>query len=390
MLAALRRVLTILTVAAVWLAAFAAPSHAAPPKKPPPPIAADAGASPPPSTPPSPPSANGPLKVYTKPVEPFAFQVDGKPVGFSIDLWDRIAKDAGIAYEIHWVQTVGELIEALQKKEGDVAVAAISITAEREKIIDFSQPFYESGLGILVSASPQSPIRAVLRSLLSADFLKLCALLFGLLVITSHLLWFFERSRNPDQFPQTYLNGLWESAWWAISTILSGGCDNKGPIVIGGRIVGAFWMLTSIILVSYFTASITTAMTLNQLSTEINGPNDLPGKKVATVKGSTAESYLKNHRATVKAFTNIDDAYVALAKNEVVAVVYDSPILLYHAAKDPDGKQKVVGRIFQKQNYGIALQQESAHRKRINETLLKLRESGFLDELNTRWFGNQD
>ena len=38
MLAALRRVLTILTIATVWFAAFAAPSHAAPPKKPPPPV----------------------------------------------------------------------------------------------------------------------------------------------------------------------------------------------------------------------------------------------------------------------------------------------------------------------------------------------------------------
>jgi ABC-type amino acid transport substrate-binding protein len=327
-----------------------------------------------------------PLKIYTKPVEPFSYEEGGKPVGFSIDLWDRLAKEAGIQYEIHWVKTVNELIDALKNKEADGAVAAISITAEREKDVDFSTPFYESGLGILVGATQQSSVWAVVKGFFTADFLKLCSLLVVLLVVTAHLIWFFERKRNPDQFPAPYFAGIWESAWWAISTILSGGCDNKGPIVFGGRIVGAFWMLTSIILVAYFTASATTIMTVNQLTGDINGPSDLPGKVVGTVKGSTAEKYLSEHRVHVKEYTTIDDAYEALDKKDVKAIVYDAPILLFHTNKEHGG-HKVVGRIFQKQSYGVALQPGSPYRKPINEALLKLREAGNIDELQTKWFG---
>jgi polar amino acid transport system substrate-binding protein len=330
------------------------------------------------------------LKVYTKPIEPFAFQQDGKAAGFSIELWERLAKEANLEYEIVWADSVSALIDALKKREADAAIAAISITAERQAVVDFSQPFYESGLSILVNAQTQSSLALVAKSLFNADFVKLVGVVFAMLFVTAHLVWLFERKYNPEQFPAPYLRGVWESAWWAISTILSGGCDAKGPVVIGGRIVGAFWMLVCIVFITYFTASITTIMTVNQLSSDINGPSDLPGRPVATVKGTTAERYLTGKKAEVHAFATIDEAYDALAKKSVQAVVYDAPILLYHVKNASGLKQQVVGRLFQRQNYGIGLQHDSPHRGALNDALLRLREAGFLDDLQTKWFGNQE
>jgi polar amino acid transport system substrate-binding protein len=330
------------------------------------------------------------LKVYTKPIEPFAFQKDGKAAGFSIELWDRLAKETNVEYELVWLESVGGLIDALKKKEADAAIAAISITAERQAAVDFSQPFYESGLSILVNAQSQSSLGLLAKSLFTPEFVKLLLAVLVLLFFTAHLVWVFERKRNPEQFPAPYFKGVWESGWWAISTILSGGCDAKGPVVIGGRIVGAFWMLVCIIFITYFTASITSIMTVQQLTSDINGPNDLPGRPVATVKGTTAEKYLASRKVEVHAFTTIDEAYAALDKKQVQAVVYDAPILLFHLKSNPGLKQQVVGRLFQRQNYGVGLQHDSTHRAAINEALLKLRESGFLDELQTKWFGNQD
>lgn len=145
-------------------------------------------------------------------------------------------------------------------------------------------------------------------------------MLLILLVVCAHLVWFFERKANPEQFPQPYGKGLWESSWWAISTILSGGCDAKGPNHVAGRIFGAIWMLTCIIVITYFTAAITTVMTVSQLQSDINGPNDLPGKDVATVAGSTAEKYLNSHGAKVHTFPTIDEAFAAMDKKDVDAV----------------------------------------------------------------------
>jgi ABC-type amino acid transport substrate-binding protein len=282
------------------------------------------------------------------------------------------------------------VVDALKNKQADAGVAAISITSEREGVVDFTTPFYESGLGVLVKAHGQSATSVIADAIFSTIVLKFALLLLVILLIVAHLIWFFERNANPEQFPKPYLRGIWESAWWALATILSGGCDAKGPVVVVGRIVAAFWMLLCIVVITYFTAAITTIMTVNQLSSDINGINDLPGKKVATVKGSTAETYLNEHGLKVSPFDTIDGAFEALAHDEVDAVVYDQPILDYHVKVGGAASEQVVGRLFQRQNYGIALQQDSPYRKQINSALLKLREEGVIDELGAKWFGDEN
>jgi len=208
--------------------------------------------------------------------------------------------------------------------------------------------------------------------------------------VASHLLWAFERKANPENFPESYRKGLWESLWWTVSTIITGGCENKAPIGVAGRLVAVVWMLAGILLVSYLTASVTTVMTVNQLTSDISGPADLPGQLVATVSGSTAEKFLAERRVDVHAYPTIADAYAALSKHEVKAVVYDAPVLLYHVNTAGAGQQRVVGQVFEKQNYGFGLQQNSKYRKPINEAMLRLQESGFFDELQKKWFGATD
>jgi polar amino acid transport system substrate-binding protein len=129
-------------------------------------------------------------------------------------------------------------------------------------------------------------------------------------------------------------------------------------------------------------------MTVSQLQSDINGPDDLPGKKVATVQGSTAEKYLKAHGSKVSSFDTIDGAFEAMDKKDVVAVVYDEPILSYHVKVAGVRGQTVVG-LFERQNYGIGLQPGSPLRKDINTILLRLAEEGVIDELRTKWFGDQ-
>jgi ABC-type amino acid transport substrate-binding protein len=326
------------------------------------------------------------LQVYTKPIEPFSFQRDGKDLGFALDLWTRIADKLGVEYELHWEKTVGDLIDKVKSGQGDVGIAAISITSEREKSVDFTTPYYESGLAILARAQGKGIVDLMKETFWTKGTAKGALVIVIVLVICAHLVWFFERRNNAEQFPQPYGKGLWESSWWAISTILSGGCDAKGPNHVIGRFFGAIWMLTCIIVITYFTAAITTVMTVSQLQADINGPNDLPGKEVATVGGSTAEKYLKEHGVKVHAFPTIDEAFAAMDKKQVDAVVYDEPILAYHVNVAGARGQTVVG-LFERQNYGIALQPGSPLRKQINTILLELAEEGVIDELRAKWFG---
>lgn len=342
--------------------------------------------------PPSAPRAEGRVRVVTRNLEPFSFEKEGRRVGYAAELWDQVARETGLEYDVQTVSTAQEIIDALKNRTADVGVGALSVTAQREAIIDFSQPFYESGLQVLVAGSTASfadNIFALLRNLFNLQLIGMFALLLLTMFIISHLVWRYEHRVNADMWPEDYRRGMWESFWWTISTLLVGGADNKGPVGVGGRVVAIVWMLLSIVLVSLLTASFTTTLTINTLKGDINGPNDLPGRQVATVNGSTAETWLTERGAKVQPMPSVTECLAALQDGKVDAIVYDAPVLQYEAAKANNEKLQMVGPMFQRQNYAFALQQDSNLRERLNQALLSLHERGAGNDLRKKYFGDE-
>ncbi len=123
-----------------------------------------------------------------------------------------------------------------------------------------------------------------------------------------------------------------------------------------------------------------------QLRGDINGPEDLPGRKVGTTTGSTAAGFLKTAKVEPVEFTRIEEAFTALDTKQLDAVVFDAPVLLYYTANKGSSKARVVGPLLHKESYGILFPQGSPLRKPVNEALLKLRENGTYDALYAKWF----
>ncbi|MCP4345245.1 MAG: glutamine ABC transporter substrate-binding protein GlnH [Desulfobacterales bacterium] len=82
---------------------------------------------------------------------PFEFKQEGKYVGFDIDLWDAVAKDLKLKYKLQPMDFNG-LIPALQTNNIDVAIAAMTVKSKREEVVDFSYPYYDAGLLLMVRA----------------------------------------------------------------------------------------------------------------------------------------------------------------------------------------------------------------------------------------------
>ena len=326
------------------------------------------------------------LTVVVKPAKPFVFDRAGATIGYSVELWRRVAQEAGFEFELKSVPTVPELIDAIKQKQADVGVGAISITAEREAVLDFSHPFYESGLQILAAEQGGSSIGRAFKKLFTKDNAILLGGLLLALVAISHVLWFVERRRNPESFPESYAAGIWEATWWSICTGITGGCENKAPLGVFGRLVAIIWMLAGMALVATVTANLTSTMTVDTLVSDIKSMADLQGETIGTVSGSAAERYLAARSNKVRGFPDIEAACGELATGKVKAVVYDAPILRYYLSENAGSKLQLVGEIFDKQNYGFALQEGSPLRKRINQALLTVAEQGFFADLDKKWF----
>jgi len=330
------------------------------------------------------------IRVVTKPVEPFSFSEGGQLKGFSVDLWDAVAKEANLQFEMQNLESVPAMLDAVKAKQADVAIAAISITAERHAMMDFSQPYFDSGLQILVASNAARSGTAfgnLSHQFMNWSTVRVVGLVLLVMFAISHLVWWFERRRNPEMYPEPYGPGVWESFWWTISMLCTGGCEAKGPMGVPARLVAILWMVVSIVLIAYFTAAVTTEMTVKSLTGDISGPGDLPGVKVGTVAASTAETWLRKNKAKVSPYPDVASAIAALNSGELKAVVYDAPVLRYYLSKKIGTRLRLVGPVFEKQSYGIGLQQDSALRVPINRALLALNERGFMDELLKKWFG---
>ena len=106
------------------------------------------------------------------------------------------------------------------------------------------------------------------------------------------LVWWFERRKNPNQFGGNPAKGIGSGFWWSAVTMTTVGYGDKAPLTVGGRLVALVWMFVALIIISSFTAAITSSLTVTQLESAVKGPEDLPKIRVGAIENTTSESYL--------------------------------------------------------------------------------------------------
>jgi len=315
------------------------------------------------------------LVVGTKEAPPFSMKTeDGTWTGIGIDLWREIAAQLDLPFEFRETDLEG-LLDGVADRSLDVAVAAITVTSEREKTMDFTQPYFHTGLGIVVAHKHRSPWLAVFRSLLSPTILQFVAGLFLFMILVGSLMWLLERKSNPGHFGSGRIDGINSGIWWSAVTLTTVGYGDKTPVTTRGRVLALFWMLVGIAAVSFLTAHITSNLTLVQLTSPIKGPEDLIHVRVGSVTDTTSSNYLKENHMLFYPYQTASEGLRDVAKGKIDALVYDKPILQYLIRKDFLTDLEVLPITFFPQDYGIALPARSPLREPINRSLLQIKES---------------
>jgi ABC-type amino acid transport substrate-binding protein len=303
---------------------------------------------------------------------PFAMKDgNGQWDGIAVRLWRHVASDLGVQYELREMSP-SDLLAAIEEGKLAAVVTAVA-TAEREQLVDFSHPYYSTGLGIAVPQASAAPDWfVVMGNLVSWSFLKIIGLLVLVLMIAGSLVWVFERRANPEQFSDRPLKGIADGLWWAVVTMTSVGYGDKAPRTRLGRVLAGIWMLSAIILISVFTAHITSTLTVTSLAGRVRGPADLPHVRVGTLRDSAAQSQLRAALGlAASGYDSFADGLEALAHGEIDAFVAGEPILRYEVANRFHGRLQVLGSSFMREDYAFALPLDSPLRRNINESLLR-------------------
>lgn len=311
-----------------------------------------------------------PLRVAVKPAPPFVIETsDGQFEGIAIELWRDIEARQSLESELSAV-SLEELLLGVEEGRFDVGIGALTVTAERERRIDFSHPFHSSGLGIAAREGGSVWV-AVLSGLLSRDFLRAAIGLSLLLLAVGALVWWFERRHNDEDFDARVGPGLGSGFWFAAVTMTTVGYGDKAPRSLGGRIVSFVWMFAAIIVISFFTAGLASSLTVNSLRAAVEGPEDLGRARVGTIDGTTSAQYLHSRGIDFTDHATVARLVAALESGSIEAAVYDAPILRWMLHSRGTDDLIMLPGTFERQEYAFALAENSPWRERLNRALLE-------------------
>jgi len=336
----------------------------------------------------NPPISDKELIVATKEAPPFVIKgADGTLRGISIDLWRRIADRLQLRYRFSEQPTVQTLLAGTAEGSFDAAIAAVTVTAARDRIVDFTQPFYSTGLGIAVPLN-ESRWMSVSRALLSFRFFQAVLALVGIAIVVGFLIWLLERGKT-EHFTGG-AKGIGTGLWWSAIAMTQAGAAQNAPATLPGRIVAIGWMIASVIVIAVFTAGITSTLTKRELQGAVHGVNDLRSVRVGVPAGSAPADYLDHQQISSRGFVGPQDGLKALQAGAIDAFVYDKPLLIWLVLRDFSSTLRVLDVTFDNQNYAIALPKGSSLRQLLNPPLLEETEGDWWQQTLFEYLGKTE
>ena len=330
------------------------------------------------------------VTVSTYDIEPFVMTEDGVKSGFTIDLLNAIAKRTGWTYNYVDGKTVKGILDDATAKRADAAAAAISITADRADVVDFSQPILNAGLQIVVPAGAIERSQPGLSDFLKLLFSKTMAVwllaALALTVIPAHIIWLLERRHADSMVSKSYFPGIFQAFGWGLGMLAA--APDDAPRHWQTRSLGVLWAFVSIIFVAYYTATLTANLTVEKFDSQIGSPTDLVGRTVCTIADTTAATYLNEIGVNFTGAPRLEDCYAGLKNGDFEAVVTDAPLLQYYVAHDGAGVGEIASPIFQFEDYGVAFPLGSDLRKQFDDALLSIRENGDYEIIKRKWLGD--
>ncbi|XP_064636089.1 glutamate receptor-like isoform X2 [Lineus longissimus] len=373
-------------------------------------------------------SENKTKRITSILVDPFLYQKtdseDGIPLvgndrfeGYCKDLAQLISEMAKFSYQIQivkdrkygalengsWTGMIGELT----RQEADIVIAPLTITSKRERVVDFSKPFMNLGISIMIKKpDKQKPgVFSFLAPL--APRVWFCILLAA--VVVSLFLFFVSRVSPTEWivekalYSETLLNefGFGNSLWYALGAFMQQGGD-AAPRSMSGRVVASVWSLFCLILISSYTANLAAFLTIERMLTPINSVEDLAGQneiKYGTIDSGSTKSFFESSKISVYKGMGqrmLEDPSVFVkSKREGVervrsskgkyAFLTESTMNEFTNQRKPCNTMKV-GDNLDSKGYGVATPLNSDIRSDVNLAVLKLREEETLTTLQKKWW----
>ena len=275
------------------------------------------------------------IGIHEKP--PYATKnASGEWDGLAVELWKNIVARTGLRFEFVELR-FEQILPAIAEGRIDAAVGEMTVTAEWEKSVRFTQPYLISSGG---AALPPKIWHTNWRQIAGVFFswtlvLVLLAILAGMFLV-SVLIWALERHHRVGHF-RGGLKGFGSALWFSASTVTGVGYGDAVPASFVGRLISFIWMLAGVLLVAGFTATVASSMSAATIG-DLNGKRvkelaDLRHYSCGVMTGSLAHQILVQDGLNYTEFETFEEAFKAMADGKIETVVGDKLCLRYFAKR---------------------------------------------------------
>ncbi|XP_031646294.1 glutamate receptor ionotropic, kainate 4 [Oncorhynchus kisutch] len=303
-----------------------------------------------------------------------------------------------------WTGMVGELIS----RKADLAVAGLTITAEREKVIDFSKPFMTLGISIMYRVhlgrrpgyfSFLDPFSPGVWLFMLLAYLAVSCVLFLVARLTPYE-WY-----NPHPCLKGRCNllinqySLGNSFWFPVGGFMQQG-STIAPRALSTRCVSGVWWAFTLIIISSYTANLAAFLTVQRMEVPIESVDDLADQtaiEYGTMHGGSTMTFFQNsryqtyqrmwnfmHSKQPSVFVKSTEEGIARVVNSNYAYLLESTMNEYYRQRNCNLTQ--IGGLLDTKGYGIGMPVGSVYRDEFDLAILKLQEDNRLEILKRKWW----
>ncbi|XP_070581488.1 glutamate receptor ionotropic, NMDA 2A-like [Ptychodera flava] len=337
--------------------------------------------------------------------------------GYCIELLQMLSRDMSFTYDIYLVDddlygvqhdngTWNGIIRDLMEGKADAAVAAVKMSSDRFKVVDFSVPFMEVGVAVLV---PKSSGVVLPHAFLAPFDIAIWVIV---LVVTLNLaavsVFFFEfcspygHNRKIEGYAGIVGSKftLGRAVWMTWGILFNNSVPSKVPRSYTGKFMTNMWACFALVFVAMYTGNLAAHMIHEETHEKISGITDdkiqdphsvEPPFKFGTVAQTSVEQLIMRTNPEMfdymKTFVqpSSEHAAKALKTGEIDAFVYDSAVLENMQDKDPKCNLIMVGKVYGTTGFAIAFTRGSPWKAEFDRQLLLYDDLGVLDKLRHKW-----
>ncbi|XP_016111533.1 glutamate receptor ionotropic, NMDA 2B-like [Sinocyclocheilus grahami] len=299
---------------------------------------------------------------------------------------------------------VGEVV----LKNAHMAVGSLTINEERSEVIDFSVPFIETGISVMVSRSNGTVSPSAFLEPFSAD---VWIMMFVMLLLVCAIAVFVFEYFSPVGYNRRLIDGreaggpsftVGKAIWLLWGLVFNNSVPVQNPRGTTSKIMVSVWAFFAVIFLASYTANLAAFMIQEEYVDQVSGlsdkkfqrPNDFsPPFRFGTVPNGSTERNIRNNYREMHSYMvkfhqrNVNEALYSLKTGKLDAFIYDAAVLNYMAGRDEGCKLVTIGsgKVFASTGYGIAIQKDSGWKRQVDLAILQLFGDGDMEEFEALW-----